>query len=207
MVIDSRKYILFAISRNHASLVRDYHGSYGDALQHVSVVMVRRLVAHGVPDYCKFSTFIWNACRWEACRILDKWVRRQNGFLKHKKRPRVVIHDFDAGLEREEADAFWDDAMRNFTARQRLIFTLRNGLFWNEPQSLSEVGNHLKVTRERVRQIENRCLSRIQWTLRQKEINDLVTHTDDDQDRARRAVATDSARTDYARGQPWMPKR
>jgi RNA polymerase sigma factor (sigma-70 family) len=46
-------------------------------------------------------------------------------------------------------------------ARERLILTLRFGLDHGEPRSLEEVGKHFKLTRERIRQIETRAMSKL----------------------------------------------
>jgi RNA polymerase sigma factor (sigma-70 family) len=47
------------------------------------------------------------------------------------------------------------------TERDRLILTLRFGLDRGEPRTLQEVGEHLNLTRERIRQLEARALSKL----------------------------------------------
>jgi RNA polymerase sigma factor (sigma-70 family) len=46
-------------------------------------------------------------------------------------------------------------------ARERQILTLRFGLDHGEPRSLEEVGKYFKLTRERIRQIETRAMSKL----------------------------------------------
>jgi RNA polymerase sigma factor (sigma-70 family) len=47
------------------------------------------------------------------------------------------------------------------TERERLILGLRYGLDRGEPRTLQQVGEHLNLTRERVRQLEARALSKL----------------------------------------------
>jgi RNA polymerase primary sigma factor len=53
------------------------------------------------------------------------------------------------------------DLMRKLTSRERDVVCLRYGLADNCPRTLKEVGDQLKVTRERVRQIESRALGKL----------------------------------------------
>ena len=46
--------------------------------------------------------------------------------------------------------------------RERRILELRYGLAGEQPWTLDEVGKTFNVTRERVRQIENQCLKKLQ---------------------------------------------
>ena len=45
--------------------------------------------------------------------------------------------------------------------RERAILTMRHGLHGGEPATLDEVGSNLSLTRERIRQIEARALSKL----------------------------------------------
>ena len=45
--------------------------------------------------------------------------------------------------------------------REREILTLRFGLDRGEPRTLEEVGEHFHLTRERIRQIEARAMSKL----------------------------------------------
>jgi RNA polymerase sigma factor (sigma-70 family) len=45
--------------------------------------------------------------------------------------------------------------------RERLILSLRYGLDRGEPRTLDEVGKHLHISRERVRQLEHRAMARL----------------------------------------------
>jgi RNA polymerase primary sigma factor len=54
------------------------------------------------------------------------------------------------------------DALENLSDRERRVLELRYGVDSEHPQTLGEVARTFKVTRERVRQIENQALSRLQ---------------------------------------------
>jgi RNA polymerase primary sigma factor len=53
------------------------------------------------------------------------------------------------------------DALRTLSERSRLVIEMRYGLNGRQPQYLDEVGAVLGVTRERVRQLENRALQHL----------------------------------------------
>lgn len=63
--------------------------------------------------------------------------------------------------DRDALRAKIDDAMRFFTPRERQILKLRFGIDC-EPMTLEEVGHVFQVTNNRVRQIEQRALRRLQ---------------------------------------------
>ena len=60
-------------------------------------------------------------------------------------------------IQREQLDA----VLSQLTCREREVLQLRYGLNDCPPQTLEEVGQHLSVTRERVRQIELRALKKL----------------------------------------------
>jgi RNA polymerase primary sigma factor len=53
-------------------------------------------------------------------------------------------------------------ALNNLSFRERRVLELRYGLGGERPRTLDEVGRTFNVTRERIRQIENRSLSKLQ---------------------------------------------
>ncbi len=54
------------------------------------------------------------------------------------------------------------EALENLSYRERRVLELRYGLGGEHPRTLEEVGRTFKVTRERVRQIENQSLKKLQ---------------------------------------------
>ena len=77
-----------------------------------------------------------------------------------------VIHS-DAANEVERALAPLSD-------REREVLRLRYGLGTDREHTLEEIGRHLSVTRERVRQIENRALQKLR-TAKQRELAAEIT--------------------------------
>ena len=55
-----------------------------------------------------------------------------------------------------------DKVMKVLSEREAMIISLRFGLDDGIPRSLSWIGNMMGVTRERVRQIENRAIKKLQ---------------------------------------------
>jgi RNA polymerase sigma factor (sigma-70 family) len=66
----------------------------------------------------------------------------------------------DVVTERGVTDAL-REALQALQPRDREILERRYGLAGNEPQTLEQIGRHLGLTRERIRQIELRALGRL----------------------------------------------
>jgi len=62
----------------------------------------------------------------------------------------------------EERKAKLNEALDNLGSRGRLVLEMRYGLNGHEPSSLEDIGKIVGVTRERVRQIENRVLRELE---------------------------------------------
>ncbi|NNC76238.1 MAG: sigma-70 family RNA polymerase sigma factor [Acidimicrobiia bacterium] len=75
-----------------------------------------------------------------------------------------------AGAAREELDR----ALEVLEERERLVISLRYGLKDNEPQTLSQVGGALGITRERVRQIESRALGKLRHPAASYDLESLI---------------------------------
>jgi len=54
------------------------------------------------------------------------------------------------------------EALENLSYRERRVLELRYGLGGEHPRTLDEVGRTFNVTRERIRQIENQSLEKLQ---------------------------------------------
>jgi len=67
----------------------------------------------------------------------------------------------DEGLSESAREAAVRDAMTRLKGREGIVLRLYFGFDENEPKTLEEIGELLGVTRERVRQIKERALSRL----------------------------------------------
>jgi len=66
------------------------------------------------------------------------------------------------------------DALENLSYRERRVLELRYGLGGEHPHALQEVGREFNVTRERIRQIENLALKKLQDPLAAQKLRDDV---------------------------------
>ena len=76
------------------------------------------------------------------------------------------LSDAEAELPEEAAEEVMrKEALKgilsSLSQRERAIIELRYGLNGEQPRTLDEVGRAFKVTRERIRQIENQCLKKL----------------------------------------------
>lgn len=60
----------------------------------------------------------------------------------------------------------------SLSEKEREIIVLRYGINGTEPQTLEEVGRHFNITRERVRQIENKVLSELKHNSKVKKLKE-----------------------------------
>jgi RNA polymerase primary sigma factor len=66
------------------------------------------------------------------------------------------------------------DALENLSYRERRVLELRYGLGGGHPRTLDEVGRTFNVTRERIRQIENQSLKKLQTLPEAQKLRDDV---------------------------------
>ncbi len=71
-----------------------------------------------------------------------------------------VIDPAETALEGDALGQI-ETALSELEARERLILVLRFGLHGQEPQTLEEIGAHFGLTRERIRQMQNRALAKL----------------------------------------------
>jgi len=74
-------------------------------------------------------------------------------------------------VERKVLRENLEKLLASFTSREQEIIRLRFG-FDGVPQTLEEVGQIFNITRERVRQIENKCIRRLRHPSKAKIIRD-----------------------------------
>ncbi len=91
-----------------------------------------------------------------------------------------LIEDIDA----PEASEFVDRqlmadqlrrALADLTPREAIIMSMRFGLFDGNPHTLDEIGKHLGLTRERIRQLEKQSLSKLRHPSRAQPLLDFAS--------------------------------
>jgi RNA polymerase primary sigma factor len=66
------------------------------------------------------------------------------------------------------------EALENLSYRERRVLELRYGLGGEDPRTLDEVGRTFNVTRERIRQIENQSLKKLQTLAEAQKLRELA---------------------------------
>jgi RNA polymerase primary sigma factor len=64
--------------------------------------------------------------------------------------------------------------LQTLSLRERRVLEMRYGLDGQHPRTLDEVGRTFNVTRERVRQIENQCLKKLQALAEAQKLRDVA---------------------------------
>jgi RNA polymerase primary sigma factor len=67
-----------------------------------------------------------------------------------------------------------EGVLHTLTERERRVIELRFGLYDGRPRTLEEVGGEFGVTRERIRQIESKTLSKLRHPSRSKKLRDYL---------------------------------
>jgi RNA polymerase sigma factor (sigma-70 family) len=87
---------------------------------------------------------------------------------------RSAVSPFDAAAASLLSDEV-DKMLVALDERERVILQLRFGLDSGEPRTLDEVGIHFKLTRERIRQIEARAMSKLRHPTLDRNAQDLLS--------------------------------
>jgi RNA polymerase nonessential primary-like sigma factor len=83
-------------------------------------------------------------------------------------------------LTRAELHADLEALLEELTSREAAVIRLRYGLEDDTPQTLSQIGEDLNLSRERVRQIETRALLKLRQPQRRCRVHDYLSHLDSD---------------------------
>jgi RNA polymerase primary sigma factor len=81
---------------------------------------------------------------------------------------------FQAAAVALRQDDLWD-MLGSLSDRERKVLALRFGLLTGEPRTLEEVGKEFSLTRERIRQIEAKALSKLRHPSTPGKLRDMVT--------------------------------
>ncbi|NDG73795.1 MAG: RNA polymerase sigma factor, RpoD/SigA family [Synechococcaceae bacterium WB8_1B_136] len=86
-------------------------------------------------------------------------------------------------LTRDELHADLEALLEELSSREAEVIRLRYGLEDDTPQTLSQIGEGLQLSRERVRQIESRALLKLRQPQRRCRVHDYLHQLDADQPR------------------------
>ena len=81
-----------------------------------------------------------------------------------------VLPDTDERVLRESFTVAMADALSDLPERERQVLELRFGIEDDQPKTLREIGDILKLSRERVRQIESRALNKLRRSHKTKSL-------------------------------------
>ncbi|WP_157041846.1 sigma-70 family RNA polymerase sigma factor [Nitriliruptor alkaliphilus] len=84
-----------------------------------------------------------------------------------------VVDPADTALEGDAMSQI-EAALDALDDRERIILVLRFGLGGEEPQTLEEIGAHFGLTRERIRQMQNRALAKLRHPSRAHNLSGLL---------------------------------
>jgi RNA polymerase primary sigma factor len=83
--------------------------------------------------------------------------------------------DIEKDINEEDLKRVIEELLDTLSPRERTIIIYRFGLNGKEQKTLDEVGEIVGLSRERVRQIENRILKKIRKIAKIKKLEDLIS--------------------------------
>lgn len=83
--------------------------------------------------------------------------------------------EIENDIVRKDIERLVTELLETLSPREKTILIHRFGLFGEEPKTLNEVGQIVGISRERVRQIENRLLKKLRKVATKKNLRDLIS--------------------------------
>lgn len=189
--IEVKKHIAGANLRLVVSVSKKYISPQNDLFELVSDGNISLLQAIQKFDYMrgfKFSTYATWAIKNNFARSIPNEFRQRGRFRTGREEMLHVTADRRVNelrasehqkMKRESVRAL----MSSLDEREKIIICMRFGLDeGSEPKTLKEVGEELGVTKERIRQLQDRALGKMQCVAQEKKIpiDDLIGGDRDD---------------------------
>ena len=89
------------------------------------------------------------------------WTHGTEGVELGETLPDQAMHEVDDDLTREALVTELEAAMGELDPKERQVMRLRFGLHDDEPWTLQQIGDRLRLSRERIRQIESRAMQKL----------------------------------------------
>jgi len=123
----------------------------------------------------KFSTYAsWAIIKNFARSIPDEKHRRERFVTGHEDlfdaAPDVRSDEHEQVVHQERATHSVNRLLEYLEPRERDIIRMRAGLDGHEPMTLDQIGRQISVTKERVRQLNQRAMNKLRAIARQQEI-------------------------------------
>lgn len=160
-------------------------GTIKDFQQDVWVSILKTFISRS-HIAASLSTVITNHCRWTLFREtgIKKYDTPKRKFLHSLRLARPVLPDDISGCENDayettlkrELTAATAKLMITLTFREAAILRARFGLFGDKDMTLEEVGQVLKLTRERIRHIESDSIKKLQHYKRARKLMEFVDY-------------------------------
>ncbi len=181
--VAAKNQIISANLRLVVSIAKRYVGSEGNFFELVSdgnMALIRAVEKFDFARGNKFSTYASWAIMMSFARTIPQAFRQRDRFCTSCQEMLGAIEDMrshhdEHELARTQQRSYLDRILDQLDTRERHIVTVRFGLTrGQEPLKLKEIGTSLGITKERVRQIQSRAMSKLREAAEEDQIEQLL---------------------------------
>ncbi len=171
-IVQANLRLVVSIAKRHVTASEDFFGLVSDG----NISLIRAVEKFDYSRGNKFSTYA-------SWAIMKNFARSIPDEFRHRDRFRTSLYEMFNGRVDDGSDAYEqetaqklrqqqiDTILTRLDEREQTIIISRFGLDYSqEPQTLKEVGEHLGVTKERVRQLEARALEKLRLAAREERL-------------------------------------